>query len=352
VGSPTVASIPSTGGQLVLADGTLRVQALPDPTRPPLTLVYQAVDARTLPAAQSGLSLGFGAFQLGALTDDTHAPVASFSVPIDLVITPGASDLALALDQLSRLHLATWNGSSWVGVPCPPGLAPGTLVCSITQPGLFAPLIVLPTNPALQRLDYDIAGGHFYTQGNGLGGGGGLGYAVVDDGDALMWSEFQRQGGVNRLGYPVTSRFLYNGVVTQAFQNGALQWLADADQAVLLNILDELHAHGSDVWLDSARQIPPAQADGQPANPSILAPFPSLMAFYQADPDLYGLPVSVKTYGQLGSARFQRSSLQTWLQDQPTAGAGSVIPSPAGDLAKAAGLWPVSSATPGPPPPG
>jgi len=181
VGSPTVASIPPTGGQLALGDGTLRVQALPDPTRPPLTLVYQAVDARTLPAAQRGLSLGFGAFELDALTDDTHTPVTSFNVPIDLVMTPSASDMALALDQLSRLHVATWSGSSWVAVPCPPGVAAGTLVCSITQPGLFAPLIVLPTNPALDRLDYDVTGGHFYTQGNGFGGGGGLGYAVVDE---------------------------------------------------------------------------------------------------------------------------------------------------------------------------
>jgi hypothetical protein len=354
IGAPAAASIPPTGGQLVLGDGTLAVQAFADPSRPPITFIYQAVDARSLPNAQNGLSLGFGAFQLSAVSEDTHSLVPSFNVPVDLVIKPGASDLALGLDRLERLYVGTWNGSTWVAIPCSrDAAADATLVCSTTQPGLFVPLIVLPVNPALDRLDTDIAGGHFYTQGNGFGGGGGLGYAVVDDGDAPMWSEFQRLGGVGRLGYPVTNRFLYGGLVTQAFQNGALQWSPDIapGQAVLLNILDELHAHGSDGWLDAARQIPPPPPDGQPSDASILAPFPGMLAVYEADPDLYGLPMSVKDYGTLGSARFQRSTMQMWEQDQTNASAGTVIPGNAGDLAKAAGLWPLSAATPGSPPP-
>lgn len=227
---------------------------------------------------------------------------------------------------------------------------PGTIVCSTTQLGLFVPLVVLPTNPATVQLDYSLPGGHFFTQGNGFGGGGGLGYAVVDDGDAPMWSEFQNQGGLSRLGYPVTSRFLYQGAVTQAFQKGALQWIPDAGQSVLLNVMDELHTHGSDGWLDSARQIPPPP-DGAPGDAGMLAPFPGILAAYEADPDLYGLPVSIKDYGPLGSARFQRSTLQVWEQDEPFAAAGTVIPGASGDLAKAAGLWPVDAATPGGPPP-
>jgi hypothetical protein len=349
VGGAISASIPPTGGQLSTADSSLTVQAFSDPSRPPLTLVYQGVDARTLPAAQNGLSLGFAAFELSGVTD-ANAPVTGFNVPIDLVIKTSASDLALALGRPERLYLSSWNGSTWVAVPCSPD-ATGTLqVCSTTQPGLFAPLVVLPINPALDRLDSALANGHFYTQGNGFGGGGGLGYAVLDDGDAPLWSEFQRQGGVSRLGYPVTSRFVYGGLVTQAFQNGALQWQPDLGRSILLNVLDELHAHGSDGWLDTARQIPPAPPDGQPADASILAPFPSLLSAYEADPELYGLPVSVKDYGPLGGARFQRSTLQVWEQDQPFAQAGTAIPGSPGDLAKAAGLWPPDAATPGPPP--
>ena len=271
-----------------------------------------------------------------------------FNVPLDLIIKPGESDMALALGRLERLHVGTWNGDSWIAVPCSPDAATGTLlVCSTTQPGLFVPLVALPVNPLLDRLDFDVPGGHFYTQGNGFGGADGLGYAVVDDGDAPMWSEFLRHGGVGRLGYPVTNRFLYDGAVTQAFQNGALLWLPDVGQSIPLNILDELHNHGSDAWLDAARQVPPAPPDGQAADASILAPFPAIRAAYEADPDLYGLPVSVSDYGEVGSARFQRSTMQVWAHDLPFAAAGTVVPGNAGDLAKAAGLWPVDAITPG-----
>jgi hypothetical protein len=344
VGSPSAASISPSGGQIASADGALTVHAFADPARPPLSFAIQAVDARTLPAPQSGLSLGFAAFQLSA-------PVTTFQVPLELVIKPGASDLALALGRLERLYVGSWNGSSWVAVPCSTDVATGSLlVCSTTQTGLFVPLIVLPVNPALDRLDNALPGGHFYTQGNGFGGGGGLGYTVIDDDNAPMWSELQRQGGISRLGYPVTNRFLYGGALTQAFQNGALQWQPDLGQSSVLNVLDELHAHGSDSWLDVARQIPPPPSDGQPADVSILAPFPGMLAVYQADPGLYGLPVSVKDYGQLGSARFQRSTMQVWQQDRPPATAGTVVPGAAGDLAKAAGLWPLDAATPAAPP--
>ena len=351
-GRPASVAVPPTGGQLSFADGTLIVQAFPDPTRPALTLSFQGVDARTLPAAQSGLSLGFGAFQLSALDDARQAPVTGFTVPINLVITPGASDMALAIGRIERLYLGTWNGSSWSAVPCAPDAISGTrLVCSVTQPGLFVPIVVLPTNPLTTRLDFELTNGHFYTQGNGFRGGGGLGFAVLDDGDAPMWSEFQRLGGTGRLGFPISQRFLYGGAVTQAFQRGALQWVPEIGQSVPLNILDELHTRGSDAWMDATRQVPPAPASGAPADVSILEPFPTILAAYLADPELYGLPVAIKDYGQLGGARFQRSTLQVWQTDQPDARAGDVIPGSSGDLARAAGLWPLSATTAGGPPP-
>jgi hypothetical protein len=336
----------------VLADGSVTVNAIADSARPSLQLVHQAVDARSLPTAQNGVSLGFAAFQLSAVQDDdTHGVVTAFKVPVDLLVRPGASDMALALDRIDRLRMGVWNGSTWVAVPCSPDAATGVLlVCSTTQPGLFVPLVVLPTNPALDRLDFSVAGGHFYTQGSGFGGGDGLGYAVLDDGDAPMWSEFQRQGGVGRLGYPVTSRFLYGDLVTQAFQHGALQWAPDLGGSILLNVMDELHAHGSDGWLDAARQVPPAPPDGQATDTGVLAALPGMLAMYQADPELFGLPVWVKDYGPFTTARFQRSTIQVWAQDQSFATAGTPIAGTAGDLAKAAGLWPIAAGTPGPPP--
>src|SRR5262249_34373268 len=117
-GSPTTASIAPGGGQLGLDNGALTVYALQDLARPPLPLGVEAVDGRTVPAAQVGLSLGFAAFQLSAATDDTERVISNFNVPLTFVVKPGASDLALALGQLQRLYLGSWNGSSWVALPC------------------------------------------------------------------------------------------------------------------------------------------------------------------------------------------------------------------------------------------
>ena len=41
-----------------------------------------------------------------------------------------------------------------------------------------------------------------------------------------------RLGGVGTLGYPISQRFEYGGLITQLFQNAALQWLPDFQQAV------------------------------------------------------------------------------------------------------------------------
>ncbi len=58
-----------------------------------------------MPTAQNGLSLGFSAFQLTPVNDATQAPISSFNVPIDLVLKPSPSDLALALGRLDRLYV-------------------------------------------------------------------------------------------------------------------------------------------------------------------------------------------------------------------------------------------------------
>jgi hypothetical protein len=98
------------------------------------------------------------------------------------------------------------------------------LNCSVTYSGSLALMLSAPP-PDIQ--DWDIPGGHFYLQANGFGAAGGLGYAVVDDAEAAFWTEFERLGGLQRVGYPITSRFRHNGFQTQAFQKMALQWRAD-----------------------------------------------------------------------------------------------------------------------------
>ena len=65
-------------------------------------------------------------------------------------------------------------------------------------------------------------------------------YTVEDDEEALFWTEFQRHGGVARLGYPVSDRFEYKGFTTQLFQKMALQWRPEERRALFVNIFDEL----------------------------------------------------------------------------------------------------------------
>ncbi len=66
-----------------------------------------------------------------------------------------------------------------------------------------------PTIAQAAALDYDIPNGHFYTQ--AAGGDGVHGFAIVDDGTAKFWTEFQRLGGVGGVGYPVSKRFIHPG---------------------------------------------------------------------------------------------------------------------------------------------
>src|ERR687887_656799 len=93
------------------------------------------------------------------------------------------------------------------------------------------------TPPALA--DWDVPGGHFFSQ---TGGGSGLGYVVSDDGGLRFWSGLQRLGGVASLGYPVSQRLQWDGFTVQIFQRTVLQWRPDCGCAVPANVLDRLHA--------------------------------------------------------------------------------------------------------------
>src|SRR3989304_2330335 len=76
-------------------------------------------------------------------------------------------------------------------------------------------------------------------------------------------SEFDRLGGVDSLGYPVSTTFEQGGFLRQAFQRGILQWRPESSAAVLANVMDQLNALGRDGWLLS-KGVPPhfASPDG------------------------------------------------------------------------------------------
>ncbi len=69
--------------------------------------------------------------------------------------------------------------------------------------------------------DYDVPNGHFFSQ---AAGPGEQGFAVTDEAGVLFWSEFQRLGGVQAVGYPVSNRFQWHGFTCQAMQRVVLAW--------------------------------------------------------------------------------------------------------------------------------
>ncbi len=226
------------------------------------------------------------------------------------------------------------------------------------------------TTPA--ALDYPISDGHFYTEANGQGGAGGLGFAITNDGGIPFWTVFQKFGGVAGLGYPISGRFMWDGFVVQATQRVVMQWHPNTQQVDFVNVYDLLHDAGKDAWLQAFENTPPPLSTAPDtgltwdqvkarhlaflnADPAIKAKYFSVASL--GDPVvLNGLPMSqVVDEGPFNIVRCQRVTIQHWLVNDPAAGvqAGDVTVTLGGDIAKAAGLLPQTSALqPGPPPGG
>jgi hypothetical protein len=172
--------------------------------------------------------------------------------------------------------------------------------------------------------DWDLPGGHFYTQ---TGGGSG-GFAIGDDDGMRFWSTFQQLGASNTLGFPASRRFVLNGFIYQATQAALLQWRSDQNAVLLGNTFELLQDAGRDGWLRDVKGIPaPIANDGsasfeqavqirlgwltEPAirdrflqnpNPGGARPWSERDAI-----DLYGLPMSrPERAGPFIAQRFQR----------------------------------------------
>jgi len=206
--------------------------------------------------------------------------------------------------------------------------------------------------PRKASADYSIGNGYFYTQ---TGGGGGRGFSIVDDGAALLWSEFNRLGGVDAVGYPTSTRFLWDGFIVQATQRVVLQWRPEARQAYAVNVFDLLHQAGKDDWLLAVRATPRPlgpEFDAGLTWEQIVAKRLSLLgqniairnAYYGVvgDPLLMnGLPTSpVTDMGNHYALRAQRVVFQHWKEDVPWALAGQVTVALGGSIAAEAGLLP------------
>ncbi len=219
--------------------------------------------------------------------------------------------------------------------------------------------ILRSASPPGRGRDYEIVGGHFFTQTNGRTDSG-SGFAVTDDGGVPFWSAFQTLGGADVLGYPVTRRFELDGFAVQAFQKTVLQWHPDQQTFSFLNTFDVLHDRGRDDWLEVYRQTPRPQdtaPDAGLAWGQVVARHlalldqvpPALKQRFLADAqwvDHYGLPVSTQDFPNSVVVRAQRATLQYWKEAVPWAARGSVSVANAGDLAKEAGLFPWLAVTP------
>ena len=223
---------------------------------------------------------------------------------------------------------------------------------------LSVALLVGPPGALAEPLDFDVPGGHFFTQ---TGSGDGLaGYAVIDDEEASFWSEFRRLGGVEGVGYPISQRFEWDGFIVQAMQRGVLQWRPEVGRAYFVNVFDQMSSAGKDDWLLTVRSTP------RPLGPefdagkkwdqivadrlALLETNPALRSAYYAVPDplnLYGLPTSrVVDNGNHYVIRLQRAVIQQWKVDVPWAKAGQVTVANGGAVGAEAGLYPADALAP------
>lgn len=213
--------------------------------------------------------------------------------------------------------------------------------------------------PPKRGADYDITGGHFFTQTNGRADSP-SGFAITDADGIPFWTAFEALGGVDVLGYPVTRRFELDGFIVQGFQKSVLQWRPERREFWFLNTFDALHDRGRDDWLEVYRQTPRPADNGPDAGlawAGVVARHlamldktpPALKQRFLADPqwlDHFGLPTAVQEFSTSVVVRAQRATLQYWKEAMPWAAKGSVSVANGGDLAKEAGLFPWLAVTP------
>lgn len=240
--------------------------------------------------------------------------------------------------------------------------------CSLPTRRLFAlaaaiALLVTLLGPGADAapLDWDVAGGRFFTQ---TGSSTGWGYAVTDEDGVPFWSEFKRLGGVAALGYPVSQRFQWDGFTVQVFQRAVFQWRPEVRQVYLVNVFDRLHELGKDDYLQYVRQTPRPKDWAEQGLPwdtivrrrlGVLDAWPALKARYYAVVGdaihMRGLPTSdVVDQGNHYAVRTQRAVLQLWKENVPWARAGETTVALGGDILKELGVLPPEALAPVPPP--
>jgi hypothetical protein len=202
--------------------------------------------------------------------------------------------------------------------------------------------------------DYAIESGHFYRQ--AAGGADSKGFRITDEEGIPFWSEFERLGGVDALGYPISRRFILHGFVCQATQRAILQWDPATKRVRLINVMEYLSELGVDEALAKHRFVPrPVGKVLDASRERWLETNAKIKTVYLGAPDptaLFGLPLSPPVeMGPAVAMRFQRGVIYAWKERHPWTGPEQVSVANAGDFVKEWEGLPTSALAPEPPPP-
>ncbi len=215
---------------------------------------------------------------------------------------------------------------------------------------------------AARVADWDVPGGHFYTQGAPEDAPPDTGFVVANAFGLQLWRDYQALGGPAQLGFPISSHYDAGGVTYQVMEGAVLRWHAPAGHADVFPIFWALAEAGLDEWL-AARGIPPAsphllEDPDLPAETRLSwLTHPVLRTAYlgagEADAQArFGLPMGEpERFGPYLAQRFDKAVLQLWLDDvpgQPAPGAVTLVQ--AGRLLVEAGLVPEDALVPQPAP--
>ena len=209
--------------------------------------------------------------------------------------------------------------------------------------------------------DWPLPDGHFVKQKYPFRRGCDAGFSVTNADGIPFWDTW-RKLGLENVGYPTSSRYVWRGFVTQTFQKAVFQW-RPGKGVFLVNVFDELHDAGYDKqlrkrWATPNSLFPPFNSY-LPVGKwedleddlreqlrekilthrlTLLDGNPAIKERYFSAPDplwQYGLPTSkVVDYGNVFVIRTQKAVLQQWKEDVPWAKAGEVTIANGVDIAK------------------
>lgn len=207
--------------------------------------------------------------------------------------------------------------------------------------------------------DWETLNGSFFTQGTDTEDRS-LGFQIANDGGIAFWRDFKSLGGSDRLGYPISRRFEYAGVVIQVTQKAVLEWDPVQARAVPMAVYDLFSMAGLDGWLETKRLVPPAvrPLPGEPAFSEATArerlgwldASPALKAaFLSADDplEMNGLPSApITDMGRVVVLRTQRRVFQYWKVSTASLRAGQVSVMTVGEVVRGSELFPAGAFDP------